>query len=73
MSIKHKESVDAYVACHADLVAGLENLAEFVQNLPAPDDDGVLPNLHYGHLCTLKQMRVHLADAIHMADAFSKD
>ncbi|MEZ6080759.1 MAG: hypothetical protein R3C09_19820 [Pirellulaceae bacterium] len=73
MSIKHKESVESYVACHVDIVAALENLVEFVQNVPVPNDDGVLPNLRYGHLGTLKQMRVHLADAMRMADAFCKD
>lgn len=73
MSIKHKEAVDTYIACHADLTAALENLTEFVQNMPAPDEDGVLANLHYGHLGTIQQMRVHLAEAMRMADAFSKD
>lgn len=73
MSIKHKESVESYVACHTDIIAALENLTEFVHDLPAPDVNGVLPNLHYGHLGTLKQMRTHLADAMRMADAFSKD
>ena len=73
MSIKHKESVESYVACHADIIAALENLIEFVNDLPAPDANGILRNLHYGHLGTLKQMRVHLADAMRMADAFCKD
>ena len=73
MSIKHKESVASYAACHADIIAALENLTEFVHDLPAPDDKGVLRNLHYGHLGTLQQLRVHLADAMRMADAFSKD
>ena len=73
MSIKHKEAVDTYVACHAELTAALENLMEFVQNMPAPDEDGVLRNLHYGHLGTIQQMRVHLAEAMRMADAFSQE
>ena len=71
MSIKHKESVQRYVVCQAELVAAIENLNEFVQNLPAPDDNDTLPNLDYGHLGTLQEIHKTIAEAMRLADAFS--
>lgn len=73
MSIKHTSSVDRYVACHADLTAALENLAEFVDSLPAPAEDGSLPTLHYGHLGTLEEIRKQLGEAMRLADKFCKN
>ena len=72
MSIKHKESVQKYVVCQAELVAAIENLREFVEDLPAPDDDDTLPNLDYGHLGTLQEIRKIIAEAMRLADAFCK-
>ena len=49
MSVKHEETVQRYAAQHAQMIAMLENLQEFVSTMPAPDENGNIPNVDYGY------------------------
>lgn len=49
MSVKNKQHVNEYASCVGQMLSMLEDLQEFVESLPAPDDAGELPTLHYGH------------------------
>lgn len=49
-----------------------EIATEFAQSLPAPDENGQLPTLHYGHTGALQELRDKLAEASALADAWGK-
>ena len=68
MSVKNTEYVQRYVHEVAGLRAALANLAEFVDTLPAPDDAGELPTMHYGHLGTVSAIHVRIGELSRMAD-----
>jgi len=69
MTIKHKETVDQYVVTVSEMRNALANLAEFVDSLPAPDCDGELPGMDYGHLGTLSEVRYGILHAMRHADS----
>jgi len=50
MAIKDSRSVESYIQMVGQLRAALENLTEFVDSLPAPDDDGCIPGMDYADL-----------------------
>lgn len=69
MSVKNTNSVTAYVANVAEILAAIENLKEFVESLPAPVD-GELPNLHYGHVGSVAKIHELIGEASRYADEF---
>jgi hypothetical protein len=74
MSVKHKPTVAAYVANHADAIAVLQNLLEFVESCPAPDENGELHGggIDYGYTGSFGQFVQHLRDAAEIADEMCK-
>ena len=72
MTIKHQKSVDSYVSQVMDLRAALENLAEFVASLPAPDDDNNIPGLNYGHLGDVCRIHELIGEAMEHANEYSE-
>jgi hypothetical protein len=74
MSVKHKQTVAAYVANHADAIAALQNLLEFVESCPAPDENGELhgQGIDYGYTGSFYQLTQHLRDAAKIADEMCK-
>lgn len=62
MSIKHAHTVDRYEVDVREIQAAAANLFEFAQSLPAPDENGHLPTLHYGHTGALQEIRDKLVE-----------
>ena len=69
MTIKHKEIVERYVDTVTAMRNAVEKLAECVESLPAPDCDGELPGMDYGHLGTLSEIRYGIVHAMRHADS----
>ena len=74
MSVKHKPTVATYVANHADAIAVLQNLLEFVESCPAPDENGDLHGggIDYAYTGSFGQLVQHLRDASGIADEMAK-
>jgi hypothetical protein len=70
MAIKTTTAVDQYIRLHAELIAGLANLQEFMSNLPAPDENGEVLGLYYGHINTLEEIKRLIGDCAEVADGF---
>jgi hypothetical protein len=72
MSVKHPATVDRYARQVLELQAFAENLKEFLDSMPAPDESGSLPTMHYGHIGTLGLIH-QLADEMSQAmDGYSQ-
>lgn len=72
MSVKHQPTVEAYVRQHAAITMALENLKEFVDTMPAPDENGHIPNVDYGYTGSTGCLFELLTEAMRVADAMSK-
>jgi hypothetical protein len=72
MTVKNASFVGQYVRTRTELLAALENLQEFVENLPAPDESGFIPNLDYGHLGSLGHMHEVIGEVARTADEMFK-
>lgn len=72
MAVKDIRTVNTYAANHAKMLAAIENLREFIESMPAPDEDGNIPNVDYGYTGSAEEMAKHLAEACRIADAMSK-
>lgn len=70
MTVKSQSHVHEYTSLQAETVSVLENLLEFVQGIPAPDDDGSIHGIDYGHLGSLQQLHKLLGEASQIADEF---
>lgn len=76
MTIEHQKMQDSttkpdlassYIGLALELQCGVENLKEFSESLPAPDDDGsVVVNAE--QLLILKTIRFHIGEAMKAAD-----
>ena len=72
MSVKHLPTVNEYVRQHAAITMALENLQEFVNSMPAPDENGHLPSVDYGYTGSTTCLYELLTEAMRIADAMSK-
>ena len=73
MRVKNTATVEAYVRNKTELEAALENLLDFVRDLPAPDDAGHLPSpIHYGHTGDVARIHESVGEAARIADEFNK-
>ena len=70
MSVKQCSHVNTYTAKVIEIRNVLENLIEFVDMLPAPDDNNELANLDYGHLGTIDHIHALLGQASRATDGF---
>lgn len=70
MSVKNKSAVNDYVAKVIEIQNVLENLLEWANSLPAPDDNNELHSLHYGHIGTIDDIHKLLRQASQAADRF---
>lgn len=71
MSVKEKATVERYTANVASLVASLQQLQEFVDSLPAPDENDHLPSpMDYGHTGTVGHVRELVEQAAQAAKNF---
>ena len=71
MSIKERASVERYTESVVRMRNMLENLIEFVETLPAPDENDELQNLHYGHLSSVIGIVSLVETAVTIADGFN--
>ena len=71
MSIKNPQTVAAYVQMQLELLAAIENLQEFVETLPAPDDRGHVWQLHYGHIGDIQRIHAKVTEACELMDQLS--
>lgn len=72
MSVKNSVSVNRYVDNVIAIRAALENMLEFVDSLPAPDENDELGNMHYGHTGSIELLRQRIAEASQATDRFWK-
>lgn len=72
MTIKHKPTVATYVANQAQAIAMLENLLEFLQTTPTPDENGRIPNIDYGYTGSFAVLVDHIREASRISDELSK-
>jgi hypothetical protein len=71
MSIKSQAHVNLYTAQVCELQGAIANLAEFVDTLPAPDENNELPSpFHYGHTGSVARLHELIAEAMKIADSF---
>lgn len=70
MSIKHVSAVNEYTARVMEIQAVLANLAEWAESLPAPDEEGTIHSLHYGHLGSIQEIHKLLGEISRHADGF---
>jgi hypothetical protein len=70
MSVKHASAVNEYTANVVEIRNALENLLEWVNSLPAPDDNNELHSLHYGHMGTIGHIHDLLGQVSQAADGF---
>lgn len=71
MSVKHASAVNDYTAKVAEIRNVLENLIEWTDSLPAPDDNNELHGLHYGHLGIIEHIHNLLGQVSQAADGFN--
>ena len=57
----------SYIGLALEIQCGVENLKEFSESLPAPDDDGSVP-VNADQLLILKTIRFHIGEAMKAAD-----
>lgn len=63
---------ESYVETARDIHAGLANLTEFIDTLPAVDENGNVQNVTYAHLWTLQQIKTRLAEIAIACDGFDE-
>lgn len=62
MSVKNQEWVQRYTAAVCGIQSHAESICAMCSVLPAPDDDGNLPTLHYGHVGSVIEIARQLRD-----------
>ena len=63
MAVKDFSTVEAYAKQHSEMLAMLENLAEFIATMPAPDEDGIIRGVDYGYTGDVGRIHGLLKDA----------
>jgi hypothetical protein len=62
-----------YLSCHANMVAMIENLREFAQSMPAPNDDNEIPScINWAVLGDYKRIEAALVEVCKVADEIGK-
>ena len=69
MTVKDTATVERYASHHADMVAMLENLREFVATMPAPDENCELRGygVDYGYTGDVARIHAKLREASDIA------
>jgi hypothetical protein len=70
MTVKSKKHVSEYASRVAEIQAALQNILEWTENLPAPDDAYEIPNLHYGHMGTIERIHNLVGEISKATDGF---
>ena len=71
MAIRDKATVDRYVRMHAEILAALENLQEFVETMPAPVD-GCIPNVDYTFTGDVGRIHEAISEAARISDGLGR-
>ena len=69
--IRDKKTVQRYVEHHSGLLAMIENLREFVETMPVPDENEEMPNVDYGYTGDVGRIFEALRSASDVADKIS--
>jgi hypothetical protein len=73
MSVKDTRTVDEYTRNVAAMQAAIEKLQEFVESLPAPDENGHLPSpMDYSHTGSAAFICDMIEQAAKFTDGFWK-
>lgn len=74
MSVKCQKTIDLYASNVAEILNALDNLKEFVESLPAPDEYGELASpMHYGHVGTVRHIHDLIGQALQATEGFYKN
>ena len=65
MAVKDPATIERYASHHADMIAMLENLREFVSTMPAPDENCELTGygVDYGYTGDVARIHAKLKEA----------
>lgn len=72
MSIKHASSVNNYTTKVAQIQNAISNIQEWLDSLPAKDDNHAIPNIDYGHLGTIEHIHNLLGQVSQATDGFNE-
>lgn len=68
MSVKNSEWVLRYTTSLDRIRRSLQSMEAMLQKLPAPDDDGNLSTLHYGHVGSVIEVAKQLEELVDAMD-----
>ena len=73
MTVKDATTIKNYCKQHAEILAMLANLTDFVETMPAPSEDGnSIPNIDYGYTGSLNEIHTALTVACEHSNAMSQ-
>jgi hypothetical protein len=72
MAVADEKTVATYVRQFDQAFFMIENLREFVQTLPAPNENGVIPGVDYGFVNGIGKIHELLEQACEIADELSE-
>ncbi len=66
-----EKTVQRYIIQREHMLDMLDNLLEFVETMPAPDEDGNIPNVDYGYTGSVGRIWEMIKQASDIADDMS--
>lgn len=74
MAINNASAVNRYASQVMDLRGFAENLQEFLESMPAPDENNTIPGpINYGHLGTLSEVHRLAGQIGELLDQYGAD
>jgi predicted nucleic acid-binding Zn ribbon protein len=72
MSVRHQQTVERYTQGRVEALALLENLREFIEEMPVADAHGAIPGVGYDYVNRFEVIREKLSDCGLLTDAMSE-
>ena len=67
MTVKNESTVKRYLRWHSEMAAMIDNLREFINSMPTPDD-GEIAGIDYGYIGSIGRMHELLKEFSEVAD-----
>ena len=67
MAIKDEATVERYAMQHAQMIAMIDNLKEFIDSMPAPNEHHEIANVNYGYTGDVARIHESLQAASDLA------
>jgi len=72
MAVTDPTTVERYAMHHAQMMAMIEHLQEFIATMPAPDENGDIPGVCYGYVGDVARIHEHMKEASDLAYEMSE-